>query len=53
MANVGAPVGKARPVLAVVAEDGTSREGISLHPSVVTIPVILIALVIGFTLITQ
>jgi putative transposase len=35
MAGVGAPVGKVRPVLTVVAEDGSTRDGVSLLDDVV------------------
>src|SRR5262245_31200376 len=35
MADVGASVGKVRPVLTVVAEDGTPCEGVSLLDDVV------------------
>jgi putative transposase len=35
MAGVGAPVGKVRPVLTVVAEDGSVRDGVSLLDDVV------------------
>jgi putative transposase len=34
-ADVGASVGKARPVLTVVAEDGARREGVSLLDDIV------------------